>query len=179
MDNWGLIAEFEDTPSIYEAAKMLRDSGYKKFEVYSPFPIHGMDDAMGIKPSPLPWIVLCAGLLGFAVGVSLSVWSSTYGYSMIISGKPDGFAGMTEFSPIIFELTILFSAFGTVFGMFMINKLPRYYRPIFLHENFKRVTDDRFFISVDASDEKYSEQITQSFLQEIGGKDVTFVNEEI
>ena len=176
-DKWGLISQFKNPTQVYQAAEKLRDAGYKKFEVYSPFPIHGMDDAMGLKPSPLAWIVLLAGLTGFVVGVGLSVWSSTYGYSMIISGKPDGFAGLTEFSPIIFELTILFSAFGAVLGMFVLNKLPRYYRPVFKHEAFKRVTDDGFFISVASCDEKYLEEETKQFLQEIGGTDVIFLED--
>ena len=176
-DSWGLIGQFKDSSQVYQAAEKLRDAGYKDFEVYSPFPIHGIDEAMGLKPSVLPWIVLFAGLTGFVVGVALSVWSSTYGYSMIISGKPDGFAGLAEFSPIIFELTILFSAFGAVLGMFVLNKLPRYYRPIFKHRFFKRVTDDGFFISVASSDENYLEEETRQFLQEIGGTDVVFIEE--
>jgi len=177
MEKKGIIAEFSNPSSVYEAAKKIRDEGYKKFEVYSPFPIHGMDEAMGIKPSPLPWIVLLSGLTGFAVGVFLSVWSSTYGYSMIISGKPDGFGGLTEFAPIIFELTILFSAFGTVFGMFALNKLPTFYRLVFNHNSFKKVTDNGFFISIEASDEKYSDDKTQLFLQTIGGENVTLLED--
>ena len=172
-DNWGIVAQYDTTAEVYKAAKKLRDAGYKKFETYSPFPIHGMDDAMGIKPTKLPWIVLFCGTMGLLTGIGLSVWSSQWGYNMIISAKPSGVEGIPEFFPIIFELTILFSAFGTVLGMFALNKLPMYYNPVFTWEPFLRASDDKFFISVECSDTNYDEKKTADLLTETGGQDVT------
>ena len=170
---WGLISEFKNVQELYKAAKQLRDAGYKKFEVYSPFPIHGMDDAMGLKATPLPWITLLCGLAGCVIGFGIQIWSSEWGYSMIVSGKPDGFRNIINFIPVGFEFTILLSAFGTIGGMFAINKLPRFHHPVFEHKAFKKVTDDAFFISVDASDAQYDEAKTKALLEKIGGQDVT------
>ena len=110
---WALISEF-DAADIYHAAEKLRDEGYKKFECYTPFPIHGMDDAQGIKATKLPWLILACGLTGFATAFGLQVLSNMDWYPMIIGGKPNGVGSLTAFIPVLFELSVLFSAFGAV-----------------------------------------------------------------
>jgi hypothetical protein len=181
----GMISEFKTVKEIYHAAENFRDAGFKKFEVYTPFPVHGMDDAMGIKPTILPWIILLCGITGMTIGICLSTWSSSEtwlfgiegGYKMIISGKPDGFEGIIEFIPVIFETTILLSAFGAVFGMIGLNGLPKLYNPLFKHDAFLKATDDRFFLSVEANDPLYNETKIKELFTKAGGENVTQITD--
>ena len=180
-----MISDFKGPKEIFHAAETFRDAGFKKFEVYTPFPVHGMDDAMGLKASIIPWIILSCGILGMTIGICLSTWSSSEtwlfgiegGYKMIISGKPDGFEGIVEFIPVIFETTILLSAFGAVFGMIALNGLPKLYHPLFKHDAFLKATDDRFFLSVEASDPLYNESKIKELFQKAGGENVTQITD--
>ena len=172
MDNWGTIAQFSDEESILNAAKTCKKKGYAEFETYTPFPIHGMDKIMGLKDTPLPWISLIAGITGLLIGVILPVWASSSGYNMIISGKPSGWGSITFFLPITFELTILFTAFGTVFGMFFLNKLMTYHHPVFEYDKFIDVSDDKFCLVIFSTNEQYKENEAKKFLIELGGQDV-------
>ncbi|MCH2206586.1 MAG: DUF3341 domain-containing protein [Lentisphaerales bacterium] len=182
----GIISEFTTPKDIYHAAEIFRDAGFKKFEVYTPFPIHGMDDAMGIRPTILPWIILCCGITGLAIGIILSTWSSSEtwlfgiegGYKMIISGKPDSFEGIYEFIPVIFETTILLSAFGAVFGMIGLNGLPTLYHPLFTHDSFvEKASDDGFFLCVESSDPLYNEDKIKELFEKAGGENVTQITD--
>ncbi len=173
--NWGLVAEFENPARLLEAAQQVREAGYQKYEVYSPFPIHGMDNAMQLSGSKVPWITLCAGLTGLSIGVLLQWWSGTDAYPLVIGGKP---LFAWEFGmPVMFELTILFSAFGTVFGMFGLNGLPRPYHPLNKVKGFKKATDDAFFLSIEAADAHFDLDASRALLEKIGGKHVTLVEE--
>ena len=163
---FGILAEFANTGDLLKAATKVRDAGYKKFDVYSPFPIHGMDDAMGLKPSKLGWIVLGHALLGFVGAVALMVWTSAIDYPINISGKP--YINAPAFVPVTFELTVLLSAFGAVFGMFFLNDMPKHYNPLFNSERFARVTDDKFFLCIESSDQLFEAEKTTHFLNEIG-----------
>ena len=182
---YGIIGQFSTPKAVYHAAEKFRDAGFKKFEVYSPFPIHGMDDAMGIKPTKLPWLILLCGITGLTAGICLSTWSSSEtwllgikgGYKMIISGKPDGFEGIYEFIPVIFETTILLSAFGAVFGMIGMNGLPRLYNPLFKHDHFAKATDDGFFIAVECKDPLYDVNKVKEIFEKSGGDNVTEITD--
>ena len=179
----GMIGEFDDVEVLMKAARKMRDMEFKQWDVYSPFPIHGMDEAMAIRSTILPWIVLIAGLSGLVIGLVLTVFSMStdvyvpmlpgtdvVGYKLIISGKP--FNSMPAWIPVIFELTILLSAFAAVFGMFLLNKLPMLYNPLFKIEQFIRVTDDRFFIGVSCLDKQYDVKATAKLLKELGASEV-------
>ncbi|MCB9728662.1 MAG: DUF3341 domain-containing protein [Deltaproteobacteria bacterium] len=163
---WGMLAEFENTQTFYKGCEKIRDAGFSRWDAYSPFPVHGLDKAMGLKRSNLPWIVLICGLIGASVGFAMQTWVATTAYPVIISGKP--FFSWQAFVPITFELGVLFGAFGAVFGMFGINKLPTYYHPVFTSDRFARVTDDRFFIAVEAQDPSYDERKTKKLLESAG-----------
>jgi hypothetical protein len=158
-----LMAEYKDVDSVMVAARRVRDAGYTVWDVHSPFPIHGIDKAMGIRPTILPWIVLGAGLTGLVTGIGLTVWTMTIGYPYLISGKP--YNSFPAWVPVIFELTILFSALAAVFGMLMLNKLPMLYNPLLNHPRFRRVTDDRFFLVIDVQDERFDETETLRLLE--------------
>ena len=150
----GVLAEYEDVTPLMEACAKVRDAGYKKWDAHSPFPVHGLDKAMGIKPTFLPWIVLVCGLTGLASAVGLQYFTNVVDYPFRISGKP--YFSIPSNIPVCFELTVLFSAFGAIFGTFGINKLPEFFRPIFTAPRFRRATADRFFIYVEAKDPNFS-----------------------
>lgn len=161
-----LMAEFETVDAVVEAAGRVRRAGFQRWDVHSPFPIHGIDPVMGIRPTVLPWIVLGGGLAGLIGGLVLQWYCNAYDYPIIISGKP--FWSLPANIPIIFECTVLLSAITAVFGMFALNNLPMLYNPLFKSERFRRVTDDRFFIVIDASDRRFDEAETTKLLQDAG-----------
>ena len=172
----GILAEFKDPQDLYKAAEHMREAGYKRWDCHSPFPIHGLDDAMGLKPSILGIIVFCFGCCGTITGLMLQWYTNAYEYPFIISGKP--LFNIIPAIPVTFELTILLSAFAAVFGMFQLNFIPRFHHPVFYSENFKQASDDSFFISVDASDSFFEPNRTWEFLESIGAVNVEFLEKK-
>jgi hypothetical protein len=162
----GLMAEFETVDAVVEAARTVRRAGFTRWDVHTPFPIHGIDPVMGIRPTILPWLVLGGGLSGLIGGMALQWYCNAYDYPIIVSGKP--FWSLPANIPIIFECTVLLAALTTVFGMFGLNNLPQLYNPLFKSERFRRVTDDRFFIVIDASDKRFDEAETTQLLKDAG-----------
>jgi mono/diheme cytochrome c family protein len=158
----GILAEYESPWQLVEASKKVRDAGFSRWDTYAPFPIHGIDPAMGIKMTRLPWIVLCAGLTGLCGAILLQWWTNAYDYPWITSGKP--FWSIPANVPIMFEGTVLFSAITTLVSMLMLNGLPAPSHPLDLKERFARSTDDRFFLLIQASDPKFDEKRTRALL---------------
>ena len=158
-----LLAEYETPDGCADAAAKLRDAGYTKFDAHTPYPVHGMDAAMGLRDTPLGWIVLVMGMTGCLAGFLMMFWMNGIDYPLVIGGKPpDAIPSMV---PVMFEMTILLSAFGAVFGLFGLCQLPRHHHPIFNSDRFARATDDHFFISVDASDPKFDLKKTRLLLE--------------
>lgn len=174
--SFGLLARFEDAPAIYAACEKVRDAGYTKWDSHTPFPVHGLDRAMGLKASRLPWIVLTTGLSGAAGGMLLQYWVSVHAYALVISGKP--LFSWPAFVPVTFELGVLFGALGAVFGMFALNRLPMLHHPLFASRSFAASTDDGFFISIESWDPKYDETATAALLREAGAIEVEVVDNE-
>lgn len=170
---WGLLAEFETTAEVFHACEKVRDAGYRTWDAHTPFPVHGLDAAMGLEASKLPWFVLACGLSGTTVAFSLQYWVHSMEYLIVLSGKPF-FAG-PAYVPIMFELSVLFSAFAAVFGMLGLNRLPMLHHPLFRSRRFDRVTDDRFFISIESTDPKYDAEKTADFLRTVGARHVEVV----
>jgi hypothetical protein len=160
------MGEFDTPAQLYRACEKVRDAGYRAWDAYSPFPIHGLEKAMGLSSSKVPWIALVCGLLGLGGGFFMEWWTSAVDYPLIISGKP--LFSWPAFVPVVFELAVLFAAFGAVIGMLIINRLPQHYHPLFQSEHFARVTDDKFFIAIESSDPKFDAQQTIQFLQSLG-----------
>jgi hypothetical protein len=171
----GLLAEYESVDEILKAARAVRRAGFTRWDVHSPFPIHGIDYAMGIKPTILPWLVLGGGLTGLTTAIWLQWYCNAFDYQFLISGKPVW--SFPANVPVMFELTVLFSALTAVFGMLGLNHLPQLYNPLFKSARFKRVTSDRFFVVIDASDKKFSEEETTRLLTEAGAKSVERVED--
>lgn len=158
----GLLAEYESPWKLLDASVKVRDAGFTRWDTYTPFPVHGIDKAMGIKMTILPWIVLCAGLTGLATAILLQWWTNTVDYPWIVSGKP--MWSIPANVPIMFELTVLFSGITTLVGMLMLNGLPHPSHPLDLKERFARASDDRFFLLIQASDPKFDEKRTRALL---------------
>lgn len=169
----GVLARFANPAELIDAAEKVRDAGYKKFDCHSPFPVHGMDDAMGLKRSPLGYIVGAMTVTGAAIGMGLQYWVAAVEYPLVISGKP--FFSWQAFFIVTFALFVLFGAFGSVFGMLGLNRLPRLHHPLFYSDQFAKVTDDAFFVSIEVEDSKFDEKQTQEFLASIGGADIELV----
>ena len=178
MPVFAMAAEFDSARDVYQAAKKVREAGFKRWDVYSPFPIHGMDDAMGMKRSILARFVFVGGLIGFTTAVFLQFVPSSFLYPLVVAGKPTDITTVPAFFPIIFELTILLSAFTAVFGMLILNGLPRWNHPLFNWERFKKVTDDKFYVAIESRDPQFSERATREFLEKLGGKNLAVIHED-
>lgn len=158
----GLLAEYKTPQELLDAARRVRDAGYSRWDTFSPFPVHGIDPAMGIKRTVLPWIVLCAGLTGGTLALFFQWWTSSVDYRWIVSGKP--FWSVPANIPITFEVTVLFSALTCFFSMLVLNKLPMPSHPLDRYKRFARSTDDRFFVLIQASDPKFDSRQTAQLL---------------
>jgi hypothetical protein len=163
---YGLLAEYETPADLYHACEKVRDAGFGAWDAHTPYPVHGLERAMGLRGSIVPWIVCVMGFSGAALGFLLQWWTSAVDYPLIISGKP--FNSYPAFVPVTFELGILLGSFGAVFGMFGLNKLPTYYHSVFNSRRFSRFSDDRFFISIEARDPKYDPEKTRALLESTG-----------
>jgi hypothetical protein len=172
---YGLIAAFDTTPGLYRACEQVRDAGFTKWDAITPFPVHGLDAAMGVRRSKVPRISLAGGVTGFITGMSMIWWTDAVDYQLVVGGKPL-FSPMFAF-PVSYELTILFTAFATIIGMFVINGLPMHYHPVQKAPKLTRLLDDRFHIVVEAADPKFNAATTREFLAKIGGQDIAELEE--
>jgi hypothetical protein len=171
------LAEYDTPDGIIHAAEKVRDAGYEKWDVHTPYPVHGMDKAMGLGDSGLGWIVLIAGLTGLAAAVTMIQWMNGYDYPLVIGGKPpDAIPSMV---PIMFELTVLLSSFGAVFGMLGLNQLPKHHHPVFYSDRFEAASHDKFFISVEVEDKKFDTHKTRELLEGAHCSYIELVEEEI
>ena len=170
---WGLLAEYQDAESLRAAAARIRAAGYRRWDCYTPYPVHGLDEAMGVRPTVLPWLVFAGGLTGCLVAIGLQWYCNSPhtaipaagglgGYPLVFSGKP--YWSLPANIPIAFELSVLFAALTAFFGLWALVGLPRLYFPAFSSRRFRRVTDDGFFIIVQAADEKFDASGTRELL---------------
>jgi len=167
----GLIATFDTAPALYHAAEQVRDAGFRHWDCITPFPVHGLDKAMGLRRSMVPRISLAGGIAGYVTGMSMIWWTGAVDYPLIVGGKPF-FSPMYAF-PVSFELTILFTAFATIIGMFIVNGLPMHYHPVLKYDDIRRGMDDTFFIVIEARDPRFDPDHTRELLEQAGGRAVT------
>jgi hypothetical protein len=172
---YGMMAEFATPADTYHAAEKLRDAGYKNWDVYSPFPIHGIDEAMGLKTSRLPLTVGLIGLTGAAIGFGFQYWVATSGYGTVVQGKPLG--AWQAFIPVTFEIGVLFTAFTAILSMLAFNLLPMWYHPLMKKDRFLRVSDDRFVICIESRDPNFDSKKTWAQLEGAKGYNVQLVEE--
>lgn len=161
-----LVAQYASPEELVEAATQVREAGYRAWDTHSPFPVHGIDRAMGIRPTILPWLVLGGGLAGCVVALGLQWWTNAVDYPFLISGKP--LFSLPANIPVTFELIVLFAALTAFFGTLALNQLPQFWHPTFESSRFARATTDGFFLSIEARDPKFALEATQQLLETTG-----------
>jgi hypothetical protein len=174
-NTYGILAEFDTPADAMHAAEMVRDAGFRRWDVHSPFPVHGMDAAMGLKNSPVGYFTFAGGLTGITLGMSMIWFMNKFDYPIVVGGKPL-FSPLFAF-PVSYELTILLSAFGTLFGMFFLNRLPRLHHPLLKNKRFAKVTHDKFYLVIECDDPKYSPTETRKLLEDAGSKHIELVED--
>ena len=170
---YGVIAEFHDPADLLHAAHATREAGYTSIDAFSPFPIHGLAEAIGFHKTRLSSIVLGMGILGGIGGFMMCWYANVIGYPLNIGGKP--LNSWPAFIPITFECAVLLAAFGAVFGMLALNGLPMPYHPVFNVRRFDSASRDKFFLVIQARDPKFNLDEARSFLQSLGPREVTDV----
>jgi len=170
---WGALGELSTPAELLRAARGLREAGYERVDAHSPFPVHGLERALGLARSPVPWFVLVLGLGGAAAGMALQWWVSVEAYPLVISGKP--FFSWPAFVPIMFECGVLGGALGAIFGFLAMARLPRHHHPLFESQRFERMSDDRFFLSVEAEDPLFDREGTLALLRRLGAGHVELI----
>jgi hypothetical protein len=170
---YAAMGEFSEPEELVEAGRKIREMGYTKLDAMTPFPVHGIDDAIGIPESRLGWMVIWCSAAGALTAQLLMWWIGAVNYPLVIGGKP-----LYDFSysiPVTFELTVLFSAFGAFLGMFGFNGLPKLYHPSFKYSSAYRASDDRFLLIIEADDPKFDAQRTVEHLKSVGAAAVEVV----
>ncbi len=164
---YGVVGLFDRPEDLLKAGEELHHRrGYTKLDAYTPFPIHGIDDAIGVPKSILGYIVFACGLFGLANAIFMIWYTNGYDYPLVIGGKP---LFAFEFSvPVMFELTVLLSAFGAVLGMLFLNGLPRFYHPTMNFSRFGEHTDDKFLLVVESSDPRFDVEELRTVMTELG-----------
>lgn len=173
---WGVLAEFSGPGALMHACEKVRDAGYRKWDAYAPFPVHGLNEAMGLPPSRVSFVVGFGALAGVATALGLQYWTGVLAYPMVVQGKP--FDAWEPWTPVTFELGVLFASFGAILGMLTLNGLPRWNHPLFANERFLGVSDDKFMVAIQAKDTRYDDNATRRLLEQAGATAVEFVEEE-
>lgn len=168
---YGVVAEFDNPEDLVVAALRASESGFTKMDAYTPFPVDGLAQALGMNDVRVKWVIFVGGLLGLAGGMGLMYYVSVVDYPLNVGGRP--FFSWPAFIPVAFECTVLIAAFGAVFGMLGLNGLPKPYHPIFDASNFERASQDRFFLCIEADDPQFDE--AEDFLSDVGAVAVTEV----
>ena len=170
---YAVMGEFSDPGDLVKAGRKVREMGYTKLDAMSPFPVHGIDDAIGIPYSKLGWIVVTAAVIGILTAQWLQYYVGVINYPLVVGGKP--LFDFTFSIPVTFELTVLFSSITCVIAMFALNGLPRMYHPSMNYRNAHRATDDRFLLVIEANDPKFDAQQTAADLRSVGAAEVEVV----
>jgi len=173
---YGMIGEFTTAAGVLHAAEKVRDAGFRKWDVFTPFPVHGMDKAMGLKNSKVGWFAFLGGVAGYTTGMLMIWFMNSLDYPIVVGGKPM-FSPHSAFPPS-YELTILLGSFGSLFGMLFLNRLPRLHHPLLKNKRFALVTHDRFFIVLESADPKYSETEARQLLEAAGSRHIEVVEDE-
>lgn len=172
---FAVAAEFEDEHQLLDAARKTREAGFSKFEAYSPYPIHGMREAIGFERPMLAWVIFAGGLAGLIAGFSLCYWVSAIELPYNVGGR--ALNSWPSFIPVTFECTVLAASLTAVVGMLAFNGLPRPNHPMFNTPGFERVTQDRFFLAVESDDPNFDRVETVNFLRSLNPREVTEVDE--
>ncbi len=169
------MAEFDTATELVDAATAIRDAGYTKTDAFTPFPLHEIDEALGIKRSILPFLCFGGGIVGLLLGIGLQYFVHVIDYPIIVGGRPH--LSIPAMVPPAYELTILLTAFTAVFGMLFLNGLPRPYHPVFNVPRFALATREKFFLLIESRDAKFNYEETKSFMESLKPQEVFDVEE--
>jgi len=172
---YGILAEFETPAALLSAAEKVRDAGYSRWDVFTPFPIHGMDRVMGLKNSLVGWVSLMMGAGAFVSVVGLIWYANAFDYPLLVGGKPMFSVPMT-FVPA-YVMMIMGAAVGALIGMFAFNELPRFHHPLFAGRRFELVSRDRFVLLIGSTDPKFSPTATRQLLESLGGAHIETIED--
>ena len=173
---YGFMAEFDSPGAVLRAAEKIRAAGYRRWDVFTPFPIHGLDQVMGYKNSLVGWVSLALGAGAFWSVVGLIWYANAYDNRFIVGGKPMFSPPMTFVPSYI--MMILGAAFGALLGMLGLNQLPRLHHPLLFKPRFELATRDKFIIVIGANDRKFCITETRKLLEAIGGANVEIVEDQ-
>ena len=173
----GILAEFDNPAELLKAAGAIREAGYTRFDCHSPFPIHGIVRAMGQRRSVLGFIIAGVAFVAMCGGLALQWWTNAVDYPFVISGKP--ILSYQAYAPVGFGIAVLLSAIGTVVFLSILNRMPKFFHWVFFSDSFRKVTDNGFFVSVEATDPKFDKEGTQKLLQAVGGRNIEIIEEDI
>jgi hypothetical protein len=174
--HYGMSAEFSSAADVLEAAKKVRDAGYRRWDVFSPFPVHGLDKVMSLGNSKVGWFAFLFGAGAF-IGTMLMIWyMNDFDYPILVGGKPM-FSTPLSLVPS-YILLVLFAALGAFIGMVALNQLPRHHHPLFAKKRFELVSRDKFFLVIGSQDPKFSESETRKLLEQIGGGHIELVEDK-
>jgi hypothetical protein len=174
---YGLMAEFDTPTDVVQAARKTYSEGYRHLNAYSPFPIHELWEAIGVKRTILPYIILAGGLAGCIGGFFMQWYLLTIDYPINVGGKPSDISSWPAWMPITFECIVLASAFAAVIGMLVLNRLPQPYHPVFNVPRFALASNNRFFLAIKSSDEKFNYEETKRFMESLNPREVFDVEE--
>jgi hypothetical protein len=172
---YGLMAEFNTPSELVAAATATREAGYIKTDGFSPFPIHEMDEALGIKRSILSFLIFGGGVAGALLGFGMQAYLMAVEYPLNVGGRP--YISVPSFIPITFECTILLAASTAVFGMLLLNGLPQPYHPVFNVPRFALASREKFFLVIESTDPNFDYETTSSFMQGLHPQEVYDVDE--
>ncbi len=176
MNAYGLMAVFDTPADAMHAAEQVRDAGYSKWDVHTPYPVHGMDAAMGLPNSKVGWFTFIGGVTGYTTGMTMIWWMNAFDYKIVIGGKPM-FSPFYTF-PVSYELTILLASFGSLIGMFLLNRLPRLHHPLLKNRKFcQGATHDKYILVIETADPKFNDQETRKLLAFAGSKHIELVED--
>lgn len=167
---YGMLAEFDDVDRLVEAAGRTREAGYRKTDAYAPFPVHGLAEALGMKRTAMPLVILLGGILGGLAGYSLQYWVSVIENPWNVGGRP--LHSWPAFIPVTFETTVLGASLAGVLGMLALNGLPTPHHPLFAVPQFERASRDGFFLFIRATDPKFDPVAVRQFLQDLHPREV-------
>jgi hypothetical protein len=175
-NNYGMSAEFDSAAAVLSAAEKVRDAGYRRWDVFSPFPIHGLDKVMGLGNSKVGWFAFLFGA-GTFIGTMAMIWyMNDFDYPIVIGGKPMFSEPMSVVPSYI--LLVLMAGLGTFIGMVALNELPRHHHPLFAKKRFELVSRDKFFLVIGSNDPKFSETETRKLLEAAGGGHIEMVEDK-
>jgi hypothetical protein len=173
---YGVLAEFSDPAAVYHAAEAVRDAGYKRWDVHSPYPVHGIEEAMGIRRTILPLFCFGAAMTGVLGALAMQYYMNHFDYQFIVQGKDT--LAWEAYIPITFELGVLLTAFTALFGMLMLNGLPRWNHPVFNSERFLGASDDRLIIAIEADDKAFDPVATRELLERAGATHIELIEDD-